>query len=140
MKRLILGLAAMFAVSMTSFAQNAAPAQTPATEKAHAGGVHQKDHAAAGQAAHKGGGGILKDLNLTPEQETQFKEANQKHQTAVQAVNKDKAIAQTAKAAKIAELKTQYEAAVKAIFNEEQYTKWLEKRNAPKAKKGKGKK
>jgi hypothetical protein len=118
MKNVILAFSAMFAMATASFAQNAAPAPAPAKEvKGH--GKKMKD------AAEKGKSQVNNALGLSAEQETSFKALNKAHQAAVAAVDKDKALAKEAKTAKIAELKSKYEADVKGVMNDDQYGKWL---------------
>ena len=109
MKNVILAFAAMFAFATTSFAQDAAPAPaaTPATKEVK-GKMKAKPAAAAN------------GLGLSAEQDASFKALNKAHQAAVGAAKGDKA--------KIDELKAKYEADVKGVMNEEQYTKWLAKR------------
>jgi hypothetical protein len=114
MKNVILAFSAMLAFATASFAQNAAPAPAPAPVKEMKG---KGKPAAAANA-----------LGLSAEQETSFKALNKAHQAAVAAVQKDKALAADAKKAKVEELKAKYEADVKGVMNDEQYTKWLAKR------------
>jgi opacity protein-like surface antigen len=110
MKNLILAFSAMLAFATASFAQNAAPA--PAAPPAK-------------EAKVKGAGNAL---GLSAEQKTSFDALNKAHQAAVIAVQKDKAVAAAAKKGKIDELKAKYEADVKGVLSEEQYTQWLAKR------------
>jgi metal-dependent amidase/aminoacylase/carboxypeptidase family protein len=114
MKNVILAFSAMLAFATASIAQNAAPAPAPVKE------MKGKGQAKPGAAANA--------LGLSAEQETSFKALNKAHQEAVVAVGKDKATAADAKKAKIAELKAKYEADVKGVMNDEQYTKWMAKR------------
>ncbi|MEO0040803.1 MAG: hypothetical protein RL329_251 [Bacteroidota bacterium] len=118
MKNVILAFSAMLAFSTASFAQGAATEQAPPAPKEM-------------KAAHgKGqkGKGAATNLGLSAEQEPAFKAVNKAHQEAVRAVQMDKALASDAKTAKIAELKAKYEADVKGVMTEEQYTSWLAKR------------
>jgi hypothetical protein len=137
MKNLFLAFSAILAFATASFAQDA-PATIPApaskTKQTNGQGkeVSQKakgkSEKGKSQAGEKGKGQMANNLGLTPEQETSFKAFNKSHQEAVKAVNMDKAMAADAKAAKMSALKSAYEANVKGVMNEEQYTKWLASR------------
>jgi Spy/CpxP family protein refolding chaperone len=139
MKNVILAFSAMLAFSTASFAQGAATEQAPPAPK------EMKTAPGKGQKHEKGhtkgekGKGAGTNLGLSAEQEPAFRAVNKAHQEAVRAVQMDKALASDAKTSKIAELKAKYEADVKGVMTEEQYTGWLAKRakrDEPKSNKG----
>jgi hypothetical protein len=114
MKNLILVFSAMLAFATASIAQNAAPAPAAPPAKEAKGKGHAKPAA--------------NGFGLSAEQDASFKALNKAHQDAMVAVQKDKALAADARKAKVEELKAKYEADVKGVMNEEQYTKWMAKR------------
>jgi periplasmic protein CpxP/Spy len=139
MKKLILGLCTMFA--LTTFAQNA-PAATEAPAKGkgqgkemkNKGKEHGKEMSEQGKAKGEEGKGQLgSSLGLSADQQTQFNATNKAHQEAVKKVQGDPNMTVEAKKAEINALKSKYDANVKGILNAEQYTKWAEKREAKKA-------
>jgi hypothetical protein len=114
MKNLILAFAAIFAFATASIAQNAAPAPAPPAKEAKG--------KAKGQAK-----AAANALGLSAEQQTAFDALHKANDAAHKALDKEKLDA-AAKTAKRAELKAKYEADVKGVLNDEQYTKWMAKR------------
>jgi Spy/CpxP family protein refolding chaperone len=149
MKKVILTAAAAFTLFTTTFAQTATiPApkvkmakSKPAAETPAQGTPAAEVGKAKGQGKGKGQGqGGLKELGLTPEQETQFKAVNQAHKSAVKAVQADATLAADAKKAQVAALVTKYQSDVQGIMNADQFAKWSAARNKPKNKGGDHKK
>lgn len=135
MKKIILAFSAMFALTVASFAQTAAPttAQTPAKVKGH--GKEMKDHAKKGTGeAKKGtdekakGQGMGANLGLSADQQAQYGAINKAHQEAVRKVQMDNTLAPEAKKTQVATLKSKYETDLKGVMNAEQYAKWSEQR------------
>jgi periplasmic protein CpxP/Spy len=125
MKKVILAFSIMLALTATTFAQNAAPAQDKGKEK----GMEMKQKGKEkGEQGHKmgdqGKGQMGSNLGLTPDQETKFKAFNESHKEAVKKVDMDKTLSADAKKTQIDALKGQYEANVKTVMNADQYTKW----------------
>lgn len=135
MKKVILAFSAMFALTIASFAQTAAPttAQTPAKVKGH--GKEMKDHPKKGtDEAKKGTGekakgqGMGANLGLSADQQAQYGAINKAHQEAVRKVQMDNTLAPEAKKTQVAALKSKYETDLKGVMNAEQYAKWSEQR------------
>jgi hypothetical protein len=114
MKNLILAFSAMLAFATASIAQNAAPAPAAPPAKEAKGKGNAKPAPANA-------------LGLSAEQKTAFDALHKANEEAHKALDKEKLDAK-AKTAKRAELKAKYEADVKGVLNDEQYTKWMAKR------------
>jgi hypothetical protein len=130
MKKVILAFSAMFALTIASFAQTAAPtpAQTPAKVKGH--GKETKDHPRKGMDEKtKGQGqGMGANLGLSADQQAQYGAINKAHQEAVRKVQMDNTLAPEAKKTQVAALKSKYETDLKGVMNADQYAKWSEQR------------
>ena len=133
MKNVILAFSALLAFTTASFAQNA-PAAAPTPEAKTnqpkgRGKEHGKEMSEHGKAqGEKGKGQMEGNLGLSAEQEVSFKALNTSHKDAMKAVNMDKSLTADAKAAKVSELKSKYEADVKGVMNADQYAKWTASR------------